>query len=84
MPYDAPPDIGQLSLAQIAELAQGRDQAAGVAGVQADRRLIKHVEHARQAATDLRGQANPLHLAAGEAAGWPGHVEILEAHVHEE
>ena len=70
-------------IAEVAELAEGRDQAVRVAWMQADRRLVEHVEHAGEAAADLGRQPDPLQLAAGEAAGRPGHVEILQAHIHQ-
>ena len=47
----------QQRVAQVAELLQRVEQPAVVARVQADRRLVEHVEHAAQAAADL---------------GWPG------------
>ena len=53
-------------------LSQRAEQPAVVARVQADRRLVEHVEHAAQAAADLAGQANPLRLAAGERRRGPG------------
>ena len=71
-------------VAEVAELAEGVDQPVRVARMEADRGLIQHVEHARQAAAHLGRQPDPLELAAGEAAGRPRHVEVVEAHVHEE
>ena len=53
-------------VAQVAEVPQRREQPGVVARVQADRRLVEHVEHAGQAAADLAGQPDPLALAAGE------------------
>ena len=53
----------------VAEVAQPHhrvDQALVVALVQADRRLVEHVEHADEAAADLRRQPDALRLAAGE------------------
>ena len=37
--------------------------------MQADRRLVQHVERIYQAAAQAAGQANSLHLAAGELKG---------------
>ena len=68
-------------VAKITKLAQCRDESVRVPWMEADRRLVEHIEHARQAAAHLRGQANPLQFAAGEAPRRPGHVEILKAHV---
>ena len=62
----------QQRVAQVAELLQGVEQPAVVARVQADRRLVEHVEHAAQAAADLAGQADALRFAAGERRGRRG------------
>ena len=70
-------------VAEIAELAHRPDQPVGVAGMQADRRLVEHIEHAGEPTADLRCQPNPLQLAAGEAAGRPGQVEIVEPNIDE-
>ena len=74
----------QQRVAQVAELFQGVEQPPVVAGMQADRRLVEHVEHAAQSAAHLRGQADALHLAAGERRGRPGKREIFQAHVDQE
>ena len=42
------------------------DEPAVVALVEADRRLVEHVEHADEAGADLRRQPDALGLAAGE------------------
>ena len=70
-------------VAEVAELAEGGDQPVGVAGMETDRRLVEHVEHARQAAAHLRRQPDPLEFAPREAPRRPGHVEILKTHVDE-
>ena len=71
-------------VALVAELGQGGQQAVVVAGMQADRRLVEDVEHAHQAAADLPGQPDPLHLAAGERGGGAIEREIIQPHVLEE
>ena len=53
-------------VAEVAQLEERLDQLAVVALVQADRRLVEHVEHAHQLRADLRRQADALRLAAGE------------------
>ena len=58
----------QHRVAQIAQSFQSGEQAAVVAGMQADRRLVQHVEHAAQSRADLRCQANPLRFAAESVA----------------
>ncbi len=47
--------------------------------VQADRRFIEHVEHSAQTRTDLRGQANALSFATGEASRIAIQREIAKA-----
>ncbi len=71
-------------VALIAEAAQGVQQAVVVAGMQADRGLVENVEHAHQPAADLAGQADALHLAAGERGSGAVQGEIIETHVLEE
>ena len=52
--------------------------------MQADRRLVEHVEHAGQARADLAGQADALALAAGERAGGARQGQVVEADVDQE
>jgi hypothetical protein len=52
--------------------------------MQADRRLVEHVEHAGQAGADLRGEADALALAAGERAGGTRQGQVVEPDVDEE
>jgi hypothetical protein len=54
-------------VAEVAQPHQGVDEAVVVALVQADRRLVEHVEHADQARADLGGQPDALRLAARPA-----------------
>ena len=56
-------------VAEVAQAHQRLDEPPVVALVQADRRLVEHVQHADQAAADLRRQPDALRLAAGERAG---------------
>ena len=74
----------QERVAQVAELFQGIEQAAVVAGVQADRGLVEHVEHAAQSAAHLGRQADALHLAARERGGGPGQRQVVQTHVDQE
>src|SRR6185437_7942875 len=55
-----------------------------VALVQADRRLVQHIEHAGQPRADLRGQPNALALAAGERARRARQRQIIEADIDQE
>ena len=54
------------AVAEVDEAAQRLEQARVVARVQADRRLVEHVEHADQRGADLRGEADALAFAARE------------------
>ena len=56
-------------VAEVAQALEGFEQARIVALVQADRRLVEHVEHAGEAGADLRGEPDALALAAGQRAG---------------
>ena len=71
-------------VAQVAQLAQRREEPGVVALVQADRRLVEDVEHADEARADLRGEPDALRLAAGERAGRAAERQVLEADVDEE
>jgi hypothetical protein len=59
----------QHRIAQVAQALEADQKAAVVALVQADRRLVQHIEDAGQARSDLAGQADALALAAAEGAG---------------
>ena len=71
-------------VADVAQLAQGGEQAVVVALVQADRRLVEHVHDAGQAGADLRGQADALRLAARERFRRAVEREVVEADVDQE
>ena len=71
-------------VAQVAQPEQRVDQAAVVALVEADRRLVEDVEHAHQLRTDLRRQADALRLAAGEGVGRAVDGQVLEPDVDHE
>ena len=68
-------------VAEIAQAFQRFEQARVVALVQADRGLIEHIEHAGEAAADLRGQPDALALAAGQRAGGAGQRQIIKPDV---
>ncbi len=71
-------------VAEVAQPGEGVDEAAVVALVQADRRLVEHVQRADQAGADLAGQPDALGLAAGERAGRAGQREVVEPDVEQE
>ena len=70
-------------VAEIAQRFERVEQAAIVARVQTDGRLVEHVEHAAQSRADLRRQTNALRFAAGKRGGGAVEREIAEADVEE-
>ena len=71
-------------VAEVAQPLERRDQLRVVALVQADRGLVEDVEHADERGADLRRQADPLGLAAGERRGGAVHREVADADVLQE
>ena len=71
-------------VAQIPQPDQGFDQPAVVALMQADRRLVEHVQHPDQARADLGGQPNALRLTAGQRRRRPRQRQVLEPDVEQE
>ena len=71
-------------VAEVAQPGEGLDQPVVVALVQADARLVEHVEDADQAGADLGGEPDPLRLAAGQRAGRSVEDEVVEADVEQE
>jgi len=59
----------QHTVAEVAQVLQGADQAVVVALVQADAGLVQHVHHPGEAGADLGGEPDALRLAAGERLG---------------
>src|SRR5690606_39008975 len=51
-------------VAEVAQRLERTDETSVVALVQADRRLVEHVEHAREPRTDLRRKTDALRLPA--------------------
>ena len=71
-------------VAQIPQPDQGFDQPPVVALMQADRRLVEHIEHADQPGADLRGQPNALRLTAGQRGRRPRQRQVVEPDVEQE
>ena len=71
-------------VAEVAQVLQRLQQPAIVARVQADGRLVQHVQHAGQAAADLAGQADALRFAAGQRRRRPAQRQVIEADVDQE
>ena len=61
-----------------------REQAVGVARVQADRGLVEHVQRVHQPGAERVGERDPLGLAAGERPGLAVEREIAQPDVAEE
>ena len=66
-------------VADVAQALERRDHLDVVLRVQADARLVEHVEHAHQPGADLRRQADALRLAARERARAAVEVQVVEA-----
>ena len=71
-------------VSEIAQPHERLDQALVVTLVQPDRRLVEHVQHADEAAPDLRREADALRLAARERAGVAVERQVVEADVEHE
>ena len=71
-------------VALVAKLLKRAKKLRVVSRVESDRRLVEHVEHAREARADLGGQPDPLALTAGERGGLAVKREVAEAHLVEE
>ena len=71
-------------VADVAQAQQRLHELAVVALVQADRRLIKHVEDPNEPTANLGGKADPLRLASGEGGGRAVEAQVVEPDVDEE
>ncbi len=71
-------------VAEVAQPPQRVEQPRVVALMQADRRLVEHVEHAGQARADLRGEPDALALAARQRAGGARQRQVIEPDVAQE
>ena len=66
-------------VADVAEPLERGDHLDVVLRVQADARLVEHVEHAHQPRSDLRRQPDPLRFAARERAGAAVEAQVVQA-----
>ena len=71
-------------IAEIAQTPQRLQQTRVVALMQADRGLVEHIKHAREAGADLRGQTDALAFAARQRARTARQRQIIETDVDEE
>ncbi len=71
----------------VAEIPQARERAEQppvVALMEADRRLVEHIEHAGEIRTNLRGEPDALPFPARQRRGAPRKREVADADVVEE
>ena len=71
-------------VALIAQLPEDRDQPLVVARVQADRRLVEHVQRADQRRAERRREVDALRLAARQRRRQPIERQVVEADVAQE
>ncbi len=72
----------QHRVAEVAQAGQRLQQAVVVALVQADRRLVQHIEHAGEARADLGGEPDALAFAPRKRAGIARQGQVIQAHIH--
>ena len=70
-------------VAEVAQALERVEEAAIVALVQPDRRLVQDIEHADQARSDLGGQADALPLAARQRGRGTIERQVVEADLGE-
>ena len=66
-------------VAEVAQALERLQQALVVALVEADRRFVQDIKHAREPRADLRGEADALAFAAGERARGARQGEVVQA-----
>ena len=71
-------------VSDIAQAQQDFDQALRVARMQADRRLVEHVQRADQRRAQRRCQLDALRLSAGQRRGEPVQRQVLQSDVVQE
>jgi hypothetical protein len=73
----------QHRVAEITKLSERGEQAPVVALVQANGRLVEHVQHPGQLRSDLRGQADPLSFSTGQRGSASAKRQVADPHVHQ-
>ena len=71
-------------IAQAPQAPERIEEPRVVALVEADRRLVEHIEHAGEARADLRSEPDALALAARQRAGRTREGQIIEPDVAQE
>ena len=74
----------QDGVAEVAQVLEDVDQPVRVARMQADGRLVEHVERADEMRAERSGQLDALRFAAGKRGGEAVEREIVEADFVEE
>src|SRR6218665_794876 len=69
---------------QVPQREQCFNKAAVIALVQADTRLVEHVEHTGQARADLGGESNTLRLTTRKGTRCPSQIQVAEANPNKE
>src|SRR5262249_16429386 len=72
------------SVAEVAQLPQGREQPGVIALVQSDAGLVQHIEHPDQSRADLGCQPDSLRFSARQGARAASEGEVLEPDVSQE
>ena len=67
-------------IVQVTQFFERFNQAVIVARVQADGRLVQHIQHAREAGADLRGQVYALGLAARKRLAFALQRQVRKPH----
>ena len=68
-------------VSQVAQVVQDLDQPMRVAAVQADGRLVEHIERADQARSERSCELDALRFAARKCRGKPVERQVFEADV---
>src|SRR6266481_798761 len=71
-------------VSEIAEGLENVDEPLRVARMEADRRLVEHVERTYKMRTERRGELNPLGFSAGERGSQTVESKVVEADFVEE
>ena len=65
------------------QIAHHAGQSHDVGGMQADGRLVQHIEHSGGAVAHRPGQLHPLPLPGGEGGGGAVQRQIAQSQVHQ-
>ena len=69
------------SVADVTQMLQGGNQPLVIPLMQANRRLIEHVQHPRQTGSDLGGKANTLRFPARKGTGGTVQRQVVQTDV---